>query len=96
MFKKKNAAETNLQELIDTAQTQLFACDVDSPEYDKIFTKLEGLYKLHSHQKATSRISPDVAATILANLFGIIVILNHERLHVVTSKALSFVMKTKI
>ena len=96
MFKKKTPAETNLQELIDNAQSQLDSFNADSPEYDKILTQIERLHKLQSRQAETSKVSPDVMVTVAANLAGILLILNYERLHVVTSKALSFVLKSKI
>jgi len=41
------------------------------------------------------RISPDTLATIGANLLGIMIIIGHERAHVVTSKALGFIMKLR-
>ena len=37
---------------------------------------------------------PETLAIIAANLLGILLILNHERLNVVTSKAVSFVKKS--
>lgn len=37
---------------------------------------------------------PETVAIIAANLLGIVLILNHERLNVVTSKAMSFVKKS--
>jgi hypothetical protein len=41
------------------------------------------------------KVSPDTAALVLGNLIGILVIVGHERAHVVTSKALNFVMKAR-
>jgi hypothetical protein len=96
VFKKKTTAETNLQDLIDTAQSQLHAIEADTPEYVAILDQIERLYKLKSRETETSKISPDVLVTVAANLAGILLILNHERLHVVTSKALSFVVKPKL
>jgi hypothetical protein len=96
VFNKKTAAYTNLQELIDHAQAQLDSYEPDAPEYDKILDQIERLYKLQSREKETSRVSPDVIVTVIANLAGIALILNHERLHVVTSKALGFVVKSKL
>lgn len=37
---------------------------------------------------------PETVAIIAANLLGIVLILNHERLNVVTTKAMSFVKKS--
>lgn len=94
MFKRKPKTETTTQDLIDTAQTQLFTHDADSPEYETILNQIERLHKLLLKDKEAA-ISPDVLLTVSANLVGILLILNYERLSVVTSKAMSFVMKTK-
>ena len=41
------------------------------------------------------RLSKETIAVIAANLVGIVLIIGHERLNVITSKALSFIMKPK-
>lgn len=94
MFTRKPKNETTTQELIDSAKTQLFSHDVDSKEYDTILNQIERLHKLLLKDKETS-ISPEVMLTVGANLLGILLILNHERMGIVTSKALGFVMKAK-
>lgn len=40
-------------------------------------------------------VSPDTILLVAGNLLGILAVLNYERLHVVTSKALGFVMKPR-
>lgn len=94
MFKRKPKTDTTTQDLIDTAKSQLFVHDADSKEYDDILNQIERLHKLLLKDKEAS-ISPDVVLTVAANLLGILLILNHERLNVVTSKAMSFVIKAK-
>lgn len=42
------------------------------------------------------KISPDTLAVVLCNLVGILLILNHEKIDIVTSKALGFVMKGRV
>lgn len=44
---------------------------------------------------APRRVSPDTIALVAANLVGIALILSHERLHVVASKAIGFIIKPK-
>lgn len=44
---------------------------------------------------ARKRISPDTMAVIAANLLGILLVLKHERLNIVTSKALGFITKLR-
>ena len=63
-----------------------------SVEYAQMVAQLETLYSL---KEKPQRVSPDTLATIFANLAGIVMIVGHERLHVVTSKALQFIMKLR-
>ena len=91
LFKKE---KTSLDELIDTVQTQMFGYDADSDEFKKAAKRLDLLYKMRS-STSTDRLNINTAVAVVGNLAGILLILNHERLHVVTSKALSFVLKTR-
>ena len=63
-----------------------------SDEYAAMVARLETLYSL---KEKPQRVSPDTLATVVANLTGIVMIVGHERLHVVTSKALQFIMKLR-
>lgn len=42
------------------------------------------------------KISPDVLLTVAANLVGIVLILKHEKIDIITSKALNFVLKGRV
>jgi hypothetical protein len=70
--------------------------DVDpkSDEYGAILEKLSKLQKVRQEEKP-DRVSSDTIAMIAANLAGIAIIVRHENLNVVTSKALSFILKAK-
>lgn len=96
MFSKKPKTETNIQELIDSVQSHLFALDADSGEYDEVLKQLERLYKLQTHSREGRTISPDTMFVVLGNLAGIVLILNYERLGIVTSKAVGLLMKSKV
>lgn len=65
-----------------------------SPEYAEMVKHLDTLYSLRN-ATAPKPMSADVKATIAANLAGIILILGHERVGVITSKALGFVQKLR-
>lgn len=56
--------------------------------------KLDILQKMRE-MKLPFGLKPETVALIAANLLGIALILNHERLNVVTSKAVSFVKTLK-
>lgn len=62
-------------------------------EYDKVSDQYAKLTKLHNETLSKKRVSPDAMAGAATNLAGILLILNYEHAHVMTSKAVSFVMK---
>lgn len=93
----KNADTSGLDDTIKYTQERMLQMDPDTDEFAETLNQLEKLYKIRTAEKQTSdHVSKDVLLTVGANLFGILAILNYERVHVVTSKALSFVLKTKV
>lgn len=94
MTNRSSDQPASLQELIELVQTQMLTEGADSEKFNEMNEQLEKLYAMKKSNRS-SRISPDTLLTVAGNLAGIALILQHERLHVVTSKALSFVMKTK-
>ena len=66
----------------------------DSPEFAKILTSGERIHKMMETQKP-SPMSRETLATIGANLLGILLIIKHEDVNVITSKALGFVIRTR-
>ena len=66
----------------------------DSEEYATLLEKLSKLQKIRQEEKP-DRVSSNTIAMGVVNLTGIFLILQHEHLHPITSKALSFVMKAK-
>ena len=67
----------------------------DSEEYVIIAKSLEQLYKTKEGNKSW-KISPDTVAIIAANLIGLVLILTFEKTDIITSKAIGFVMKTRL
>jgi len=96
MFKKDPPRELqDLDRLIESVYSDLAGFTSDSEEFDKMSDQLKKLLELRTKIAPQTRVSPDVLATVGANLLGIIVILGYEHAHVVTSKALQFVMKLR-
>jgi len=95
LFKKTPVEDPMLTKAIQGAHDDLEAYDADSAEYAKIVIQLEKLYALQAPEKAAP-VSPDALIAVAGNLVGILMILNFERLHVVTTKALGFVLKSKM
>jgi hypothetical protein len=87
---KKNKELIGLDLVIDLATTELLEHTPGTPEYDKILEQLEKLNKIANSQKSDP-VSKDGLLAVIANLTGIGMILGHERLHVITTKALGFV-----
>lgn len=92
MFDPQLPAKTNLDKAIDDLYLQMDDLTGDTQEYAKMADQLVKLHALKMNE-SSRRVSPDVKATILANLLGILIIVTHERVHVVTTKALGFIKK---
>jgi len=96
-FLRTPEEKTGLDETIDYVTEALLKMDPDSDEFAKTLDQLDKLYKIKSHnRKDEDRVSKDVLVTVAANLAGIGLIIGYERLHVIGSKALGFVLKTKL
>lgn len=95
MFTKKTPEPTLIDEAINVIIVEMRNKKATDPEYAVMVSQLERLYKLKEIDSPKKRVSPDTVALIAGNLAGILLILNYERAHVVTSKALGFVMKAK-
>lgn len=95
MFTQKDPNEkTGLEEVIDALLADMKNHEPDTEQYSKRVDQLVKLYKLKAEDKP-ERVKPDTLALIAGNLAGIVLIIGHERAHVVTSKALSFVLKLR-
>jgi hypothetical protein len=92
--KSPNTNQVGLEKAIDNLYAELNGFTADAEEYAKITDQLKKLYELKTLNKP-ERVSKDTLAVVLGNIFGIVMIVGHERAHVVTSKALSFVLKTR-
>lgn len=87
---KKSQIEFKLDEEIIVLLTHLNTMKTkEGDEYAKVVDQLNKLYEL----RHKSRISKETLATIAANVAGIVIILSHERAHVIASKAFGLVKK---
>lgn len=80
---------------IDSVLEELQYHEKDSKEYAQILSQLEKLMKMQDMKKGR-HLKPDTVAQIGANLAGIGLILNYEKLSVITTKAMSFVIKGRL
>lgn len=99
MFKKKaiSAKDDAFETALIAALEELPTLTVDSDEYTAAMKNIHLLNEsLTSHQKPKMKISGDTLLSVGGSLAGIVLILGYERAHVVASKALGFVLKTKV
>lgn len=94
-FTKKTQEPTLIDEAIKAILVELRTKKATDPEYAVMTAQLEKLFKLKEIESPKWRVSPDTVALILGNLGGVILILGYEHAHVVSSKALGFLMKAK-
>jgi hypothetical protein len=72
--------------LIERVILQMEEVQVDSDEYSRLMTSLERLTKLKGDNKP-QQVSPDTVLLVCGNLAGVILVLGHERFHVITTRA---------
>lgn len=92
-FTKSN--KTKLEVEIDRLETHLSNVDILDDDYELTIDRLKSLYEL-TDKKDKFKVSPDTLAVVAGNLLGIAIILKHEELNIVTTKALGFVMKGRV
>lgn len=94
--------EPKLSELdkeIEAVTEALRDMKVTDPQYKTTIEMLERLQRIKTAQvdiEQKRSLSPDTIANVAANLLGIGVICNFEKVHVITSKALGFVSKLRL
>jgi hypothetical protein len=83
-----------LDEPIEKVLTEMNMMGPDSEEYHKMIDHLERLTRL-KEQERRFRVTPDTMAIVAGNLLGILIIVAYEQKHVVVSKGLGFVLKSR-
>lgn len=93
---RKAEPKSKVDDAIDQVLSEMAGYDADTEPYARLVDQLDKLYKIKSSEKDQDRVSKDTLVAVGANLLGIALILGYERAHVVASKALSFVLKTRV
>lgn len=93
MFTRKSTDNAALDIVLNELALEMKTLSAETDEYATMVDHMERLHKLKN--ESSRRVSPDVMATIIANLAGIGIIVGYEHVHPVTSKALAFVMKLR-
>jgi hypothetical protein len=90
----KSRDQTLVEDAMMRAFDELKDQSVASEEYAK---NLDGIVKLHKmrEEEKAPRVSPDTVALVTANLLGILLIIRHEHVNVITSRAMSTLIKPR-
>ena len=91
-----SAPVPGIQEVIDKILLEMQGKDADSEEFAKMANQLEKLHKMKMAERPDSKFDYNTLIAVGGNLIGIVSILGFERAHVVTSKALGFVLKSRV
>lgn len=94
MTTQKPNNKAGLEKAIDRVLTEMDNETTDSEQYAAMVNQLQKLHEMKTTE-SKPRVSPETALTVGANLLGILMIVGHERTHIVTSKALGFVLKLR-
>ena len=94
MFIRKPQRDEKLDGAIDSLFAELDGYTGSEEEYSAITDQIEKLYKLRNETKPKT-VSADTMAIVAGNLLGILLIVGFEQTHVITSKAIGFVMKSR-
>lgn len=92
MFNSNRPEKSELEKALDRALRKLDELDVHTEEYANTLDRVSKLHKMKEDEKPDS-VSKDSLFRSAANLLGILLIIHHERVNIITSKALPFVAK---
>lgn len=91
MFTKAQPNQ-KLETMIDRAYDELMEVGLSDESWHTAHRKLNALLELRD---SPQKISPDTLALIGANLVGILIIITHEHVNVITTKAFSQLLRLR-
>jgi hypothetical protein len=86
-----SALENEIARLLKVLKAE----EPNTEKYDKVADQLVKLYKL-KEVDSKKRVSPDALAAAATNIAGILLVINFERVHVITTKAFGMVLKNAL
>ena len=93
IFTKKKSNKESIEELIDSLTMSIGLEDPTSEDYKKMTENLKTLEESKSKEDVVSK---DAMIGVLSNMGLALLILNYEKIGVITSKAFSLITKVKI
>jgi hypothetical protein len=94
MFWGKSYLYTPLENAANKALLDLNNHAIGSEEYQKSLDALIKLHKLKEEEKPSS-VSKDTLVVVAANLLGLLMVIKHERVNVITSRAFGMLLRPK-
>lgn len=88
--RRKSSLDTVINGLLE----RMTKVDVESDTYAKMIDQLAKLTKL-KESYSPKPISRDTMLIVAGNLAGIIIIIGYERVHVIATKAIGFVIRAR-
>lgn len=95
MFSRKSEPDA-IDLLIEGATQALLKSELGSEEYHRLLDKVIKLHDIKERTSSKTSWDKSTLATIGGNLLGLLMIIKHESVNVISQKALSFLIKTKI
>jgi hypothetical protein len=92
LFQKKTS---KLDEPIERVLLEMDIKGPYSDKYDHLVMQLEQLLEMRRNERGTSKVSPDTMAVVVGNLLGILTIVAYEQKHVMVSKGLGLILRSK-
>lgn len=92
---KKDRTPKPIADAIEQISEEMRYEEPGTEKYSALAKQLDQLYTTKSKEDKPM-FSPDVMLTVGGNLLGIALILSYERLNVITTKALGFVIRSRI
>lgn len=91
----KRDKRTNLEKEIDEVLFHMSSINPGDEPYAIMATNLETLYKAKATEKSKV-VSPDTIAVVAGNILGLVLILVYEETRVISTKALGFVLRSRV
>jgi hypothetical protein len=94
MFTRKTRHKSQLETETERVLTHLASQQIDSDEYPKALEYAIKLQKMKEEEKP-STLHPDTILLAATNIVGIMLIIRHEHVNVITSRAMQLVSKPR-
>lgn len=91
----KTRGQILLEDATDRAIRELESHAIGSNDYVKTLDQVVKLHKMLEEEKSAS-VSKNTLVVVGANLLGIVMIIKHEFVNVITSKAMNLILKPRI